>query len=155
MSVEGCASVSCAIIKLEENMAHNDQVMVAIRLPSHSLYISVARAATRSFSSLIPLTEEERGMIELAVGEACDNAVRYCDSDADFFEVRLQNSDSDLIIEVSNSGSCFIPERPAAMPDVFAENGRGLALMEYLMDDVEFLPEKDRTTVRMRKALSR
>jgi anti-sigma regulatory factor (Ser/Thr protein kinase) len=41
------------------------------------------------------------------------------------------------------------------MPDIFAENGRGLALMEYLMDDVEFLPEKDRTTVRMRKALSR
>lgn len=132
-------------------MALTNEATIALRLPAQSLYLSVARATTRSFAALLPLREDERSGIELAVGEACDNAVRHCDSDAEHFELALGITDSCLIVEVTNRGDCFIPEGPAVMPDTFAEHGRGLALMEHLMDEVQFLPEKDRTTVRMRK----
>ena len=134
-------------------MAQCSEATVALRLPARSLYLSVARAAARSFSALLPFAEAERGAIELAVGEACDNAVRHCDGDAEHFDLLLCVADDDLIIEISNEGGGFAPDGPVIMPDVFAEHGRGLALMECLMDEVEYLPEKDRTTVRMRKKI--
>ena len=134
-------------------MAQCSEATVALRLPAQSLYLSVARAAAKSFASLLPFTDGERGAVELAVGEACDNAVRYSDDDAEHFEMLLCVADEHLVIDICNTGGGFLPDGPAVMPDAFAEHGRGLALMECLMDEVEYLPEKDRTTVRMRKRL--
>lgn len=134
-------------------MAQCSEATVALRLPARSFYISVARAATKAFSALLPFANDERGAIELAVGEACDNAVRYSDDDAEHFDMRLCVAEDSLIIEISNVGGGFVPDGPAVMPDAFAEHGRGLALMEHLMDEVEYLPGKDRTTVRMRKRI--
>ena len=128
--------------------------MTALRLPARLDYIPVVRAATNAVVALLNFSPDDRCAIELAVGEACDNAVRHCESEAEVFDVCLSVLEDSLMIDVSNEGNGFAPDGPAAMPDVFAEHGRGLALMEHLMDEVEFLPEKDRTVVRMMKKIA-
>ena len=130
-----------------------EMTKIALRVPAQLEYIAVVRAAINAASVLRRFSADDRSAIELAVGEACDNAVRHCEGEAEQFEVRFCLADEELIIEVSNEGNGFAPDGPASMPDALAEHGRGLALMENLMDEVEFLPEKDHTTVRMRKKI--
>ncbi len=61
--------------------------------------------------------------------------------------------DDALEIDVANGGNGFHPTAPAGMPraETLAEHGRGLALMEMMMDAVEYLWEDGNTIVRMRK----
>ena len=43
-----------------------------------------------------------------------------------------------LEIDVANAGSAFLPTLGTKMPDPMSESGRGVALIEAMMDSVEF-----------------
>lgn len=86
----------------------------------------------------------------LAVTEACANAVRHA-SGADDYRVEVCLDDESCTVEIRDTGRGF--ERHAvAMPSPDAERGRGLAMMDALVDRAEVRSAPGRgTLVRLTK----
>lgn len=92
--------------------------------------------------------------VALALTEACANVVRHSGVDEEY-EVRLSVEDTWCEISVVDTGHGFDSSSLAvAMPDSSEEQGRGLALMQALVDDVRFesRPESG-TTVHLVKEI--
>lgn len=82
----------------------------------------------------MPFTNDEAFDLELAVGEAMSNAVDHA-SGCSLVEVACYRDRA--IVEVSDCGPGFNPDRAATLPrGTLAERGRGIALMRLLVDGV-------------------
>ena len=91
-------------------------------------------------------TEAEISDILVAAGEACANVVRHAPAgDPAILELDSRR-DGDISITVRNQGRW----RTGSRPD---DGGRGLAIIEELMDEVEITRGPPETTVTMRYAL--
>ncbi len=101
------------------------------------------------------LSPSDRAAVKLAVGEACNNAVLHPSSPEKIPQVTIacRVLPNVLEIDVTNQGNGFHPPIAAKMPDaeLLSESGRGMALMELMMDSVEYLSLHGNTVVRMRK----
>jgi anti-sigma regulatory factor (Ser/Thr protein kinase) len=106
--------------------------------------------------SLDPLVLD---LVELAVGEACANAVEHGAPNGILsqFILRCYKNDSEpaVIFEVTDEGADFpLPDEwNQQTPDLFSEGGRGLFLISQIMDDFARLPDSRGLTVRMTKSL--
>lgn len=138
---------------------------VHLRVPGLHRYISVVRETVDAVGESLHLSDDDRAAVKLAVGEACNNAVEHAlgrddhDGAGQNFvapvDVCVSVQTGALEIEVTNQGNGFHPRRHRAMPDPLQlqETGRGMALMEMLMDSVEYLSRDGNTVVRLRKRL--
>jgi serine/threonine-protein kinase RsbW len=130
---------------------------IQVRIPGSTAYIRVVRDAVDALADRVALSLEDRAAIKLAVGEACNNAVQHAPSNADacsrMVAVALRIRPDALEIDVTNEGNDFHPAAHANMPtaELLSERGRGLALIELMMDSVEYLHHDGNTVVRMRK----
>ncbi|MBC8101624.1 MAG: ATP-binding protein [Cytophagales bacterium] len=148
-----------------------DTDLVQVRIPGHAAYIGIARQAVDAVGEQMGLSAEDRSAVKLAVGEACNNAVQYgrpgdpdtkgadlcaaAKSRMVFVACRLR-SDA-LEIDVLNRGNGFHPVPGVysmPKPEALAEHGRGLPLMEIIMDSVEYSNVDGSTLVRMRKQVT-
>lgn len=96
-----------------------------------------------------------RDDILLALTEACTNVVDHSD-DAHQYEVRLVLDEQRCTIQVKDAGGGFDhASRTDREPvDVDAEEGRGIALMQALVDRVSFVSEpREGTVVNLYKEL--
>ena len=99
--------------------------------------------------------EEKEGEIGLAVQEALVNAVKYgCKNDASKSVHCSVASDSGgaMLIVIRDPGAGFDPAHlpnPQEGDHIFRDHGRGIFLINQLMDEVRF--ERGGTEVRMRK----
>lgn len=131
--------------------------VVQVRIPGLSEYISVARQAVDAVGEQIRLSRDDRAAVKLAVGEACNNAVFHARSNAangvGWVMVACQVAPDALVIDVTNQGNGFHPTAAVRMPaaEELRESGRGMALMEMLMDSVEYFSHHGNTMVRMCK----
>lgn len=132
--------------------------MVQINIPCLISYVSVVRQAVSALAEILLFSPEDCSAIKLAVGEACNNAVLYSAPlpDGSLPQVILvcEVSPEALDIKITNQGENFLPVPSAKMPepDALSEHGRGMALMELMMDQVEYSCGGDNTTtVRLRK----
>ena len=126
--------------------------LLRLRLPATAVFVGVAREAVASLARGLGFAPDDRDALRLAVGEACNNAVEHGGPKA-ILTLSCSQDTSFLVVEVANSGEAFVPEGSAAMPDVDAEHGRGRALMETLMDSVEYEKTGRQTLVRLKKKL--
>jgi serine phosphatase RsbU (regulator of sigma subunit)/anti-sigma regulatory factor (Ser/Thr protein kinase) len=91
-------------------------------------------------------SEEEISDILVAAGEACTNVVRHAPAgDPTILELNSRRDD-DISITVRNQGRWRNGSRPG-------DGGRGLAIIEELMDEVEITRGPPETAVTMRYAL--
>jgi serine/threonine-protein kinase RsbW len=124
-----------------------------IILPSRATALADARHFVDEHARRAGFSDVARGELSLAVTEAVSNAVRYGSpaGDADTVELSVEVEDPRLIVTVRDHGGPFTPPAPS-LPDpaLFAEHGRGLYLMQQLMDDVQF-SRNGGTVVRMTK----
>jgi anti-sigma regulatory factor (Ser/Thr protein kinase) len=67
---------------------------------------------------------------ELVFGELLGNVVRHAGGRV---EIRLDGGEPDAVLHVLDEGSGFT--RNPKLSDAWAEGGRGLALIEFLVDD--------------------
>jgi serine/threonine-protein kinase RsbW len=122
-------------------------------LPSRATALAEARRFVDGHALQAGFSPLDRDEISLAVTEAVSNAVQYGSpaGETDTVEVSVQQEGPRLIITVRDHGRPFTP-LPPSLPDpaAFAEHGRGLFLMQQLMDDVQFSRENG-TVVRMIK----
>lgn len=123
-----------------------------LQLPRDVRYVGVARNVAETLFRQLGCPEDVSGDIQLALTEACANAVRHA-VDTDEYKVVLSIDHECCDIEVVDLGPGFGARDPSTDrhvgPEV--ESGRGLLLMRALVDDLEFRALEDGTSVRLRK----
>ncbi len=88
------------------------------------------------------MAEEDAFQVKLATSEAVTNAIVHGSrSHRDPIVLEAHEESGALVIEVRDAGADADadaePPRPSADPSALAEGGRGLALVEMVMDEVE------------------
>jgi PAS domain S-box-containing protein len=120
---------------------------MSITLPAEPESLARLRRKLGRFLHAARVSDSEQYEIILAVCEGAGNAIEhaYGPGDADFgVEIRLQGQE--LTADVRDEGRWREPRG--------VERGRGLQIIEGLMDDVEVLAEERGTVVRMRRRLA-
>lgn len=123
----------------------------------------VARVAARirEFCTRPPLTDRDLMGIELCVVEALNNAIEHaCGGMPANHGIRVDATweAPELQLEISDPGRAMPPgvleaaARRALEPDTddpgaLPERGRGLAIMQHLMDRVSYRSDRDRNTL--------
>ena len=120
----------------------------------HPASVALARDVAGAFLRGLGVTRPGIDDLRLVISEACTNAVKYADPAAEY-ELSLSVKGRRCLIEVRDAGRGFDPAAlPRAMPAADAPSGRGVALMRYLMDELDFQSDPVRgTAVRMTKQL--
>jgi len=130
-----------------------DKDVIRLQVPGALEFIAIVRRAVDAVGEQIHLAPGARAEVRLAVGEACNNAVLHSPAEQGVTIVCCRVRPDALEVDVTNQGNGFHPAAPARMPraEDLADHGRGRALMEMIMDSVEYLSENGNTTVRLRK----
>jgi serine/threonine-protein kinase RsbW len=125
---------------------------IEISFPGHLRYLPAVREIVRQ-----ALAEEEGygdvTPILLAVQEACVNAVRHGHGgDVRIpVELSLETFPDHLVLLVADRGPGFRLPGPERLSDPSRENGRGLAIIRAVMDEVEVERQDGRTVLRLVK----
>lgn len=125
-------------------------VRMELALPRDARYVGVMRNVIGGVLTDLGAPEDATEDIQLALTEACANAVRHAVGTAEY-SVRLGVSADAVEIEIIDMGPGFRPPEPGDRPDLSSESGRGLLLIDALVDDCEFTREGDDNRVRLVK----
>jgi serine/threonine-protein kinase RsbW len=120
-----------------------------LSLPTEARYVGMMRNVANCVMEDLGVPAEANSDVQLAVTEACANAVRH--SDESEYQVRLEFGDYSCEVEVVDMGSDWTPAE-IKQSDTDFESGRGLWLMQALVDDLEFERAHDGTHTRLRKS---
>jgi serine/threonine-protein kinase RsbW len=134
-----------------------DSVTMRVRLPTHPRSATVARALVSTLLDDRGAPPECKTDVVLAVSEASSNAIEY--GADDHLEVFVQLDREVCIVRVGNRFRAErippgIDEGSAGMPEATAVRGRGVAIMELVMDEVSIHVDRDRCTVQMYRRLN-
>jgi serine/threonine-protein kinase RsbW len=127
-------------------------ITLTLALPRDRLSVPVVRHILSDALMTLGLEEEIVQDIELALTEACTNVLDHSGGEEEY-EVSACIDNQRCVIEIVDRGRGFDPlGREAASP--LSEEGRGISIMQTLMDRLEFVPQSaSGTTVRLEKKL--
>jgi serine/threonine-protein kinase RsbW len=131
------------------------QIELQLTLPRDAQYVGILRRVASSLLHGLEVPPESVDDVAVALSEACGNVIRHADG-TDEYGVRLSVDAHQCSIEVCDLGPGFdakaMAEDVASLDEIaVAEDGRGLPLLQALMDDLEFVRDEDTTTVRLIK----
>ena len=131
------------------------ELSLALTLPRDEQTVPVARHIVRNAMEQVGVEETCVYDVELALSEACTNVLVHS-GPGDQYVVRLDLEDRLGVIRVIDVGHGFDSARllqaSDALPD--DERGRGLGLMQALVDKVDFTSRREAgTIVTLEKAL--
>ena len=106
---------------------------VALRLRGTPSSVAKARHLIVGFAREHGFPESELFDIDLAVGEACANAVMHSVTARSTFRVEGSLRADDIVVTVSDSGDDM---QPSMLPDPDRVGGLGLFLIRHLMDQL-------------------
>jgi anti-sigma regulatory factor (Ser/Thr protein kinase) len=114
------------------------------------------RAALRAYLAEQALDADVAYDVVLAADEAFINAVIHAGGAGDVIRVSACVSESEASVEVRDGGGGFTFRRSDAhsVPDVHCPNGRGVFLIESMMDEVRVRSGRSGTSVRMTRRLA-
>jgi serine/threonine-protein kinase RsbW len=111
---------------------------VELRIPRSCEFVRVARKTAGALAHQLQFTLHEVYDIELAVGEACTNAVEHVGEQCPEILVRFSVDEQALVMEVIDRGPGFDPEHtPAVNVQDETIGGLGLLVIRSLMDELE------------------
>lgn len=125
-------------------------ISVQLSLPRDARFVPVMRNMAGSLMRDLGAPPEAASDIQIALSEACGNAVRHA-SGTTGYAVSLGVGGEGCVIEVADHGPSFDPDRERSHTDLDAEAGRGLLLITALVDDFEFIREDDGNRLRLTK----
>jgi serine/threonine-protein kinase RsbW len=132
------------------------EIELHLTLPRDARYVSVLRDVAGSLLRGLDVPQESVDDVGIALSEACGNVIRHAGG-SDEYGVVLTVAAASCEIEVCDLGPGFdratltAAGRGAADRAFTAEDGRGLALLQALMDDLQFMRDDDTTRVRLIK----
>ena len=128
-------------------------------LPRDAASVPVSRQVLDGCLETLGVTPETRTDIALALSEACANVILHA-GQTDEYEVMARATDGRCVIEVVNrgGGALAVPAARPAPPaggvaPSTAEHGRGLKIMDAVVDNLRLTGGRDGTTVHFEKAL--
>jgi serine phosphatase RsbU (regulator of sigma subunit)/anti-sigma regulatory factor (Ser/Thr protein kinase) len=126
-----------------------------IGMPCALAEVRPAVLAVRAFLAEHGLDEEELGSCELALAEACNNAVQHTPTGRRDRPIQLEAVLEPLHVEllVTDQGPGFEWPTHVELPEPEMEGGRGLFLIQSLMGHATYLRGPDRNCLLMRRAL--
>ena len=131
------------------------QLTLTLCLPRDELTVPVARHIVHSSLREAGVEEECVDDIEIALSEACTNVLKHS-GPGDEFEVAVDLNVKSATIRVVDTGHGFDWEslEEDTSSDLSAERGRGIELMQALVDTVKFTSRPQAgTIVHLEKAL--
>jgi serine/threonine-protein kinase RsbW len=127
-----------------------------LTLPRDARYVPVLRNVAGTLMQSLDVPQDSVDDVALALSEACGNVIRHA-AGTDQYAVILTVATSSCEIVVCDLGPGFdrTTMDAAQRGDITevdgAEDGRGLRLLQALMDDLQFVRDDDTTTVRLLK----
>jgi anti-sigma regulatory factor (Ser/Thr protein kinase) len=116
-------------------------------LPAEPEALSSVRQSLERWLSEAGTSRRDAHAIKVACGEACANAIEHAYRPGDAaFRIEASRMDSEVLIVVRDFGGWREPRG--------TDRGRGLPLMEALMDFVQVDPSSEGTTVQLRRRLA-
>jgi anti-sigma regulatory factor (Ser/Thr protein kinase)/FixJ family two-component response regulator len=141
---EGPGADDVAVLAMNTAPASTDRL--SLTLPAEPEALITARRALRNWLAEVGVDPEALYDITLATGEACTNAIEHAYAPGEAtFDLEATRRDSDVLVTVRDYGAWREPRGQ--------NRGRGLKLMETLMDDVNVRREATGTTVELRRAV--
>ena len=123
------------------------ELSLALTLPRDEQTVAVARHIVRNAMDQVGVEETCVYDFELALSEACTNVLLHS-GPGDQYVVRLDLEDRVGMIRVIDVGHGFDSARlQATDPIPEAERGRGLGLMQALVDRVDFTSRPEAGTI--------
>ena len=123
------------------------ELSLALTLPRDELTVPVARHIVRNAMEQVGVEETCVYDVELAVSEACTNVLLHS-GPGDQFVVRLDLEDRLGVIRVIDIGHGFDSAKLQVEDDLpEAERGRGLVLMQALVDRFDFTSRPEAGTI--------
>lgn len=118
-----------------------------LALPPHPSSHREARWMLERFLAAAspPASDEQLTNFLIAVGEALSNAIEHS-ATCNFIEIAATLAEHRAVVEIRDRGKGF-RVRPAGLPDMESERGRGLPLMRLCTDDLQIWSEPLRGTV--------
>ncbi|GHE37730.1 hypothetical protein GCM10017673_45250 [Streptosporangium violaceochromogenes] len=124
----------------------------SLALPREAIGIPMVRRALGDSLRSLGVTEDCVSDILLAVTEACANAVRH-GGPANRYEVEVAIGHGRCDVRIIDMGQGLV-RVPEQYPPADTENGRGLLIMQAVVDEISFGITPGRgTTVHLRKRL--
>lgn len=123
---------------------------LTLALPRDPRYVVMTRKVARSMLGELGVAEDALEEVELALTEACSNAVRHAVGSASY-TVTLKADEHGCDIQVIDAGPGFTPPRHAVSGD---GEGYGLFLIGTLVDQVSFDRRTEGMAVRLWKSWS-
>jgi serine/threonine-protein kinase RsbW len=133
------------------------EILVALSLPRDVASVPVSRQVLTSCLDTLGVTPETRNDIALALTEACANVILHA-GPGDDYAVTAATRGGRCIIEVVDNGrrtgsAGSVPRQPAPV-SAFEENGRGLQIIDAVVDDLTLSTDgRTGTTVHFEKEL--
>jgi len=134
-------------------------VELTLKFLSNPNYLHLATGVSRLVCANIKgpnLPESFADEVELALSEACTNAIRHtADASASATViVSFRVYETQLVIEVSDQGTGFDFDKvPEPEFDQHPESGYGLYIIRRMMDEVEYARGGEMNTLTMKKYL--
>ncbi|MDQ4071144.1 MAG: ATP-binding protein [Actinomycetota bacterium] len=132
--------------------------VIELEIPARAEFVALARLVVSALaSSDSNLADERIDDLKLAVSEACTNAIEAHDAAGteERVLVRCRADEDALEVYVEDRGHGFDPGQlpdhpPVTDPDRLKfERGLGIPLIKALVDEVEFTPTTEGTSVRI------
>ena len=140
---------------------------IRLSIESSCEHVPMVSAAVNSLCSLLPLTGKEVHGVELCTTEAVVNSIKHAYGDEPDHEVTVTVTiePEHLRIDVCDSGKSMDPgmlERKREIDTAFdlekigaiPESGRGLAIIQWVMDEVCYTIGEHQNCLRMVKKIS-
>jgi serine/threonine-protein kinase RsbW len=121
------------------------QINLSLCLPRDEMTIPVARHICRHALADLGVDEECQDDIELALTEACANVLKHSGGEEQY-EVRLSVEPEVCVIRVVDTGHGF-DSALVGPPEQMGESGRGIRLMQALVDRVKFESKPEEGTI--------
>ena len=123
------------------------QVALTLTLPRDEISIPVARHIIKAAMENVGVEDDSVHDVEVALTEACANVLQHTE-DGDAYEVGFELDNVACTIRVVDTGRGFDFATLAKGPaDNSAERGRGISLMQALVDRVKFVSEPEAGTI--------
>lgn len=128
-------------------------IRMALTLPRDARHVGVMREVAGCILTELRAPTDAVEDVQLAVTEACANAVRHAVGTAEY-SVQLDVGQDSCEVEIVDVGPGFTPPVEAdddGLLDMEAESGRGLTLIRALVDDLHFDRDGGDNRIRLTK----
>ena len=132
-----------------------------LRIACSRAHLQQVRDFVRNYLSTRQLSEKTVNQVVLAVDEVVANFIIHAngEDETQFLDLKLEFDDHDLNVEIADNGDTIFQPGPHKAPDLRAyiqegrKGGMGMALVNRLMDRVEFFTRGKHTVCHLRKHL--